>query len=265
MSFLIPVAPSTFAASCDLLRDRRVTGEEDDDGERQHAPRLHGDDRRHAEVLLAEPLRRVQRRALADVERPLVEQSARGPDQPRVHERPVHDAVEAVVDPQPRDRSERDRGRPREQDQEAEEPAAPERPREVVREDRRADDDDRLREERHHGGVAQRVPEDRVVPRRAEVVEPDPAAAERAGRGVGEAEIDREDERRPDEQDDEDHRRCDERGREDAPTLEDIGAAPHQATLGYGYHCHTSASLWWRGILVRLRRRRAWPRSPSRG
>ena len=51
-------------------------------------------------------------------------------------------------------------------------------------------------------------------------------------RRVREAEIDREDERRPDEQDDEDHRRGDERGGEDAPTLEDVGAAPDQPTLG---------------------------------
>ena len=78
--------------------------------------------------------------------------------------------------------------------------------------------------------------------------EADPASAERAGGGVREAEVDREDERRADEQEDEDHRRRDERAGEDAPTLEDVGAALHQASLRYGYHAVPLGLCWPRDV-----------------
>ena len=134
-------------------------------------------------------------------------------------ERPIHDTELGVEDPEEADSAHSHRRRPRKQDQQPEKPATPERAHERMREDAGADQHDRLRGESEDDRVPQGSPEVVVVPGLSEVVEPDELACQLAGGRIGHAQIHREDERRPDEQDDEQGRWSDQRGREKTAIL----------------------------------------------
>ena len=122
-------------------------------------------------------------------------------------------------------------------DEEADEPLAAKIADEEVREDRRADDDDRLRGEGDHQRVPQCRAEVGVVPDAREVVEAYPVAGERPADRVCEAEVDRPAERYPDDEQDEDDGRRDERGREEPPLLEEIPPAfPPMRSHRRGFH-----------------------------
>src|SRR5437764_11851757 len=156
----------------------------------------------------------------------LVEVEVTAAGQNIVDERPVQDAELRVEDPEEADRAQCDRSSPRQQDQEADEPASAKGPNQRVREDCSTYDDKRLGDEREYDCVLERGAEVRVVPGVDEVVEADPAAGERAGSCVGEAEIDGEAERDPDEQGDEDHRWRYQRGGEETALFEKVSRAP---------------------------------------
>jgi len=112
-----------------------------------------------------------------------------------------------------------------------------------MREQARAHDDDGLGDDGERERVPERAAEDRVVQRVAEVLEPDPLAGERARRRVGEAQVDREDERRADERGDEQHRRRDEERREKPATFRDV-AKPCSTAPPRGCHrCHCGPTL----------------------
>ena len=87
-------------------------------------------------------------------------------------------------------------------------------------EDAGADQHNRLGRKREHDRVPQRSSKVVVVPCLGEVVEPDELAAQLTGGRIGHAQVDREYERRADEQDDEQGRRTDQGGREEAAILQ---------------------------------------------
>jgi hypothetical protein len=105
----------------------------------------------------------------------------------------------------------------------------------------RTDDDDRLREHREEHGVPERAAEVRIVPGAAEVVETDELAGERASRRVRQGEVEREEQRAPDERGDEDDGRADEHGREEAALLEEVAPPADGPRLCDG--CHRAAIL----------------------
>src|SRR5207244_10724371 len=100
-----------------------------------------------------------------------------------------------------------------------EQAAAPEPEDERKGEEAGGDQHDRLRGEREDGRGPQGWAEGVVVPGLSEVVEPDELACQLAGGRIGHAQIHREDERRPDEQDDEQGRWSDQGGREKTAIL----------------------------------------------
>ena len=256
-SFLTPGRAVDLRGVLDLVRDRRAAGDEDHDGEREDPPGVHERDRDEREVRAAEPLER-HLRVLLEVHGG--EQPDEGVVEVEPGERPVDDAVERVEQPQPPDRREDDRGRPRQDHEEADEPLAAEVADEEVREHRGADEDDRLRGEREDERVAERAPEVLVLPGVREVVEADPVAGERPADRVGEAQVDRPDERDAHDERHEDDRRGDEQGREDAAALESVPPAPSSRFHPRRLRLHETGA-----DASRFRpRRQTWPRSPSR-
>ncbi len=135
---------------------------------------------------------------------------------------PVHDAVQRMEDPEESDRGQGDGRCPGQEHEEAEEPLAPEVPNQGVSQEAGSDEHDGLGHEREEDRVPERAPEVWVVPGVEVVPEPDPLAGQSTGGRVSEAEVDREYERRSDEQRDEEDRRRDQERSEEAPLLEDV-------------------------------------------
>ena len=217
-NFFRPVAPSIAAASSTSCGIDAMPGEEDHRRERDRPPRLHEDDRRPSPAFGV----------------PSQVGWFNGDDEVQVDEEPGEDARLRVVEPEEADRGQRDRRRPRQQDHEAEDPAARERVDERVRDQAGAErrrSPARSRVKRNVCQIAStKIGSSSCVP---EVAEPDPVAAERAGGRVGEAEVDREHERRADERADEEHRRRDEERRKEAAALRrGTGAAGVGSPLG---------------------------------
>ena len=103
-------------------------------------------------------------------------------------------------------------------------------------------DDDRLRDRGEEERVPDRVDEDRVVELRAgSSPSPTQLPAERAGGRVGEAEIDREHERRADERADEEHRRRDQERRKEPAALRQVPEPQPSAPPWGRDRCHRSA------------------------
>ena len=161
----------------------------------------------------------------------------------QLDEEPGEDARLRVVDPEEADRGERDRRRPRQQDHEAEDPAAAgTRGRARARSGRRRATTIacEIAVKRNVCQIAStKIGSFSSVP---EVPEPDPLAAERARGRVGEAEVDREHERRADERADEEHGRRDQQRREEAAALRQVPEPRRSAPPRGRDRCHRSAA-----------------------
>src|SRR5690349_13238961 len=83
-----------------ILRDRAVTREQDDGGERKLPPDMHGNDRPHRQIRQSQP------------------HVTRSMNQSGEPEHPIEYAVRRVEDPQPRNGSDRDRRHPRQKNKE---------------------------------------------------------------------------------------------------------------------------------------------------
>ena len=178
-----------------------------------------------------------------------------GTDDVQVDQEPVQDARERVEEPEEAHRRQRDGGGPGEEHEEAEDPLAPEAAHERVGEEPRADEHDRLRDHGEEERVPDRVPEERVRQLVAEVVQPDPLAAERARGRVREAQVDGENERAADQREDEEDGRGDQDRREKSAALGQVTQAPSPWARGRD-RSH-------RGTVTHVTVRLSWPRSRS--
>ena len=154
----------------DVLRDAGQASEQDDGGERERAPDLHGDDGDHGQLGLSEP-----------------DGPGGGPEDVQVAQRPVDHAVDGVEDPQPPDGAQRDGRHPRQEDEQPHQPLAAELALQCDGQHAGQHQDQDLRDEGEEDGVAQRAAEARVAQRRLEVLQPDEVEAVPAQRDAGQA------------------------------------------------------------------------------
>ena len=203
-----------------LLRDGHQAREDGDGEERETAPDVDDDDRRHGVVPLAEPVRAG-----------------------RIHEpgrdaRPVHHAVERVEHPPPAERAERGGDHPRQEDRPADHALEPEL---LVEEQGQADPQHHLEhhcdpgeDERVLKGLAKGV----AVPQVHEVAETDELARP-ADEGVGHREVQGHHEGIGDEQEQEEQGRGDEDRPQDLLAVEQPPGPGHQPR----------APMWYRNLL----------------